>query len=350
MRDNIDQLRSAIAKNPADTKSLYQLGKIEMEAKHYDAAERALQQAIGFAPSNPDYLVAMGQIVLANVNARGKGDRLQKAQTLFAHAVRLSPKHASALYGLAYLAAEQQQFDKADAYCKNLLSIAPRDSASHRLRIGLLDRSNTTQSREAVKVEFDRYLRLVPQDSDSLLRYLGLLNKEIPSKDAKPPQVLEWRQAMMGRVLGLIEANVVGVGASAPPKQLIRGEIEKLYLATAPSARRQAFMQRLETQFPTRKNILMFLATLSRRDLLAGRSEARAKTIAYYQRALVQDNTDRHIWFALAQQYELQANKEQSIRAYSEVARQDQADLIGKSSVEALKMLKAPIPMVNSKK
>jgi tetratricopeptide (TPR) repeat protein len=341
--DKKQALRKAIAKNPADTKALYELGKIEMEAKNYPETERLIEQAVGFAPSNPDYLVALGQVVLANKMARKQGDRFQKAQSLFERAVRLAPQHASALYGLAFLAAEQEQWDKSESYCQKLLVIVPKDAVSHRLRIGLLERKPRL---EAVKAEFERYLTLVPSDTDSLMRLLKLLGAQKPPPKSTPAQIGAWQDVMIDKTLTLLEANVEAVGSTGKP---ISEDVQQLYLRTANEKRRHNLTTRLEARFPKQKNALLFCATLARQDTMSNRAGVRERIISLYERALRLDKTDRVVWFALGEQYELVGNKKQAMLAYTEVLRHNQTDSLGKASTEALKSLQSASAKTNTK-
>jgi cytochrome c-type biogenesis protein CcmH/NrfG len=341
--DRKQNLQKAIAKNPADTKALYELGKIEMEAKHYPETERLIEQAVGFAPSNPDYLAAFGQVVLANKSAREQGDRFQKAQSLFERAVRLAPKHAAALYGLAVLAAEQKQWVRAMSLSQQLLAVVPKDPASHGLRIGLLEHEARPA---AIKAEFERYLALVPSDTGSLMRFLRLLGAQKPPPKSTQAQINVWQATMLGKTLTLLEANIEAAGRMAKP---IPEDVQKLYLQVSNAQRRQDFATRLDAHFPTQKNILLFLATAARQDAASNRAGVREKIIRLYERVLRLDNKDRAVWFALGEQYELIGNKSQAIVAYTEVIRHNQTDSLGKASVEALKALRTTPSKTNTK-
>jgi tetratricopeptide (TPR) repeat protein len=326
-------LEKAITQNPADTASLYQLGKLALQSKDYVEAERLMQQAVGFAPNNPDYLVGFGQVVLANTKARSLADRLQKAEGLFARAARLAPTHLKANQALAFLAAEQHLWEKAESSCQTLLKIAPKDARSHKLRIGVLDRDNTR--RPAVQAEFERYLALVPTDADSTLHFVQFLSAETPPPKAKPAKKKQWEDAQLAHMLTLLETNILATGDGT-------GDAGKLYgqLSLSVVPRRQAFMARLEARYPAQKKTLLYLAHLAKLDGTVDRLGSRKSIIRLYEKALRLDKNDRTLWLALGEQYELVKDIPKAIQAYTEVARRNQSDDTGKAASEALKILK----------
>jgi cytochrome c-type biogenesis protein CcmH/NrfG len=358
INDDKTALLKAITQNPANTKALYDLGKIEIEAgmkekpsekkadkqaQCYQRAEGYLKQAVGFEPQNPDYLAGLGQAVLVNTTARAKGNRLQYAQELFTRAASIAPKHIASRYYLALLASEQGQWVRAESLCQELLVIAPKDDHAHRMRIGLLERDNRI---EASKAEFDRYLALVPADDDSLQHYLKLLGRETPPKNATPAQQAAWRDALQNKTLTLLENNIQAMGAkqvAGGKADFINSTIEQLYVRGAQPERRRAFMARLESRFPTQKNILVSLATLARPDVSAHPVETHKKIIGFYRLILKQYPNDGDVWYALGHEYELLKDKPEAIRAYKEVVRRDKESLSKKAALEALEKLKAPL-------
>ena len=334
------ELEKAIIKNPADSASLYQLGKIALQAKEYSKAEHLMEQAVGFMPEKPDYLVGLGQAVLVNLKARPQGDRLEKAELLFARAAHIDPKNIGAKYGVAFVAAEQQQWVKAEATSQELIHIAPKDAAGHRLYIGLLDRNDR---KDKEKAEYERYLALVPSDAESTLHYIKFLGSNTPPKNSKPEEIVSWRATILERTLALLESNIV---ASGEKSLSLYTDVETLYsqLTTVQATRRHDFMKRLETRFPHQKNILAFLGGLAKHDMSVKHAEAQDKAIYYYRLALRQDSQDRNLWFSLAEQYELKGDKKQAVLAYKEVTKRNNSDSMGKSAMEALKILKSSKP------
>ncbi|MFO7706622.1 MAG: tetratricopeptide repeat protein [Desulfobacterales bacterium] len=117
----LQQLESAIQRNPANAELHYYLGTICEEAGRYDAAVAALTQAIRKAPDNANFLFRLGIVYDKQKNKEASIETMRRV-------IALDPKNANALNYLGYTYAEMgENLDEAEQLIVEALKHKPND-------------------------------------------------------------------------------------------------------------------------------------------------------------------------------------------------------------------------------
>jgi Tetratricopeptide repeat len=102
----------------------YNLGRLALETNELTAAESHLQRARALVPDNPEIILAMGNLRLAQSNRA-------EATVLYETVLRLDSKHKSALNNLGVIALEDQRFVDAKEYFRRALEQEPQNAKTH---------------------------------------------------------------------------------------------------------------------------------------------------------------------------------------------------------------------------
>jgi hypothetical protein len=102
----------------------YSLGRLALDTNELTAAENHLQRARALVPDNPEIIFAMGNLRLA----QGKP---AEAIAFYRAALRLDPRHKSALNNLGVIALEDQRFEDAKEYFRCALEQGPQNAKTH---------------------------------------------------------------------------------------------------------------------------------------------------------------------------------------------------------------------------
>ena len=95
----IDELRAAIARDPDNPRSWYQLGSLYRDFEQFPDALTAFRRAMQLQPNNPDYLAATGEAILLS----GRPGTEREAKPLFEKALTVRPDHPRSRYFMAVL-------------------------------------------------------------------------------------------------------------------------------------------------------------------------------------------------------------------------------------------------------
>lgn len=102
----------------------YDAGRLALEANDLTAAENHLQRARALVPDNPEIILAMGNLRLAQRNRA-------EAVALYEAVLRLDPRHKSALNNLGVIALEDQRFADAKEFFHRALEQEPQNAKTH---------------------------------------------------------------------------------------------------------------------------------------------------------------------------------------------------------------------------
>jgi Flp pilus assembly protein TadD len=102
----------------------YNLGRLALETNELTAAENHLQRARALVPDNPEIILAMGNLRLA------QSDRAE-AIVLYEAVLRLDSRHKRALNNLGVIALEDQRFADAKEYFRRALEQEPQNAKTH---------------------------------------------------------------------------------------------------------------------------------------------------------------------------------------------------------------------------
>jgi tetratricopeptide (TPR) repeat protein len=117
----LQQLESAIQRNPANAELHYYLGTIYEEAGRYDEALAALTQATQKAPENANFLFRLGIVYDKHKNKEASIATMRRV-------IALDPKNANALNYLGYTYAEMgENLDEAEQLIIEALTHKPND-------------------------------------------------------------------------------------------------------------------------------------------------------------------------------------------------------------------------------
>ncbi|MGI8435824.1 MAG: tetratricopeptide repeat protein [Chthoniobacterales bacterium] len=130
----------------------YNSGLQALAAGRLDVAERKLERAHAYVPTNAEVDLALGNLWHA------RGEKI-KARRFYLDALALQPRHKSALINLGVLALEDRQWIAARRLFERALAIAPNDAKTHYLRARACLALNDTACAES---EIGAALRLQP--------------------------------------------------------------------------------------------------------------------------------------------------------------------------------------------
>ncbi len=102
----------------------YNSGRLALEMKDLGPAENYLQRAQTLVPDNPDVILALGNLRLAQENR-------PEAIALYETALRLDPRHKSALNNLGVVALEDHRPAEAKEYFRRALEQEPQNAKTH---------------------------------------------------------------------------------------------------------------------------------------------------------------------------------------------------------------------------
>jgi Flp pilus assembly protein TadD len=102
----------------------YNAGRLALEANDLSAAETHLQRARALVPDNPEIILAIGNLRLAQSNRA-------EAVALYESVLRLDPRHKSALNNLGVIALEDQRFADAKEFFRRALEQEPQNAKTH---------------------------------------------------------------------------------------------------------------------------------------------------------------------------------------------------------------------------
>jgi hypothetical protein len=102
----------------------YDSGRLALETNELTAAENHLQRARALVPDNPEIILAIGNLRLA------QSDRAE-AIVLYEAVLRLDSRHKSALNNLGVIALEDQRFADAKEYFRRALEQQPHNAKTH---------------------------------------------------------------------------------------------------------------------------------------------------------------------------------------------------------------------------
>ena len=118
-----------LAAHPNDPNLLRDLARAQMGARQYDAARKSAEQAVTFAPSDPEYLLSLGAVLLTL-------GRTEAAIAQHERAIKLKPDYADAHFNLAVIYATSVPPNLAlsrKCYARALELGSERDPAMERL-------------------------------------------------------------------------------------------------------------------------------------------------------------------------------------------------------------------------
>ena len=102
----------------------YNAGRLALEANDLTSANSHLQRARALVPDNPEIILALGNLRLAQANRA-------EAVVLYEAALRLDPRHKSALNNLGVIALEDQRFIEAKEFFLRALELEPQNAKTH---------------------------------------------------------------------------------------------------------------------------------------------------------------------------------------------------------------------------
>lgn len=134
----------------------YDAGRQALDANQLDVAARELERSRAYVPDNPELNFALGNLHLA------QGDPAA-AQHFYIKTLTLDRRHKGALTNLGVLALEQNNFDSAEMYFRQVLSYSTDNAKAHFLLArALLAKGD----RKGAATEIERALALHPDQSE----------------------------------------------------------------------------------------------------------------------------------------------------------------------------------------
>lgn len=148
--------RRAVELDAEDGATNNNYGAYLCRLRRYEEADRYFVRAL----DDPFYKTPQSALANAGVCARLAGDAA-KAEVYFRKAIEADPRNAGALYELARISFDKQDFMRARAFVQRLESISPPDAAAlelaARIEERLGDAGAAAKYRERLKTEFPDY-------------------------------------------------------------------------------------------------------------------------------------------------------------------------------------------------
>ena len=120
------KLQAFLTKRPIDRGLYISIAQIYLQAKHFDAAEQAIHQALELSPSAEDQEYVL--FVQASIFERQK--KYEQAEQVFKKVLDTDPLNASASNYLGYMLADEGvRLDESVKYIQKALELEPNNGA-----------------------------------------------------------------------------------------------------------------------------------------------------------------------------------------------------------------------------